>query len=339
MSMLDKQALINAITLRLAEDYDLKISEVKDKLIQLMTQYHVTISDESFCGENLTTEYLWKKFADGKRAIGMNEITLCQYKVAVNSFEKYSGTTLGNAEAEDINRWLKLYSKDVSSVTVKGKYQLLSSVYTYLSERRYIPHNPIAYTETPKAEVIYKKPLSDSELESIKHACENLKDKNESLRDMALIHTFISTGCRVSELAHLKISSVDLDKKTCIVLGKGNKERIVVLSDKAVYRLNLYLSTRKDLNPSAPLFAHLRGKEKELTKDGIELIIKKLRTIADVPNLTCHVFRRFYATELRKRNVPIQMIATSLGHANLNQINRYSLFSTTEMTNTIRNVI
>lgn len=339
MGMIEKQSLVNAITLRFAEDFNLKVKETRAILEELLTQYHVTISDEAFCGANLTTEYLFKKFADGKTAIGMSEKTLIQYRVAVNSLEKFSGKPMAEVEAEDINNWLKDYGKTVSKITLRGKYQLLSSVYNYLHERRYIPHNPIACTDAPKAEVIYKNPLSDSELESIKRACENLENKKESVRDMALLHTFISTGCRVSELAHLTIGDVDLEKKTCIVLGKGKKQRPVVLTDRAVYRLKLYLETRNDTDVDAPLFASIRGVEHSLTKDGVERIIHKLRDLSGVQNLTCHVFRRFYATELRRRNVPLQMIATSLGHANLNQINRYSLYGVGEMTTTIRNAL
>lgn len=336
MSMLEKQALVNAITLRLAEDYSIKMSELQQKLTDIMVNYHITISDEAFCGKNLTTEYLFGKFADGKRAVGMSDKTLKQYKIAVESAEKYTGKILSEMEGEDINNWLKKYSREVSSVTVRAKYQLISSVFTFLSDRRYISFNPMRFTNPPKQTVVYKNPLASNDLEAVKRVCESLPNEKESLRDMALIHTFISTGCRVSEIANLKMKDVNLDSKTCIVLGKGNKERAVVLTDRACYRLKLYLETRKDTSDYAPLFASIKGNEKELSKDGIELIVRKLGRKAGVNKLTCHVFRRFYATELRRRNVPLQMIASSLGHANLNQINRYSLFDTSEMTSTIR---
>lgn len=335
MGMTDKESLLNAITLRMAEDYGLKISEVKCKVGELLKQYHVSISDETFSGECLTTEYLFDKFSRGKEAVGMSKLTLRQYKIAVNGLEKYTGKRLSDIEAEDIMNWLRDYGKTVSKVTLKGKYQLISSVYSYLYNRRYLPSNPIAYTDAPKADVIYKNPLTDTELESIKKACETLPEK-ESLRDMALIHFFISTGCRISEVRSLRLENVNLDTKTCVVMGKGRKERPVVLSDRACYRLKLYLESRTNLEDTAPLFASIRGEEHEMTKDGIEHIIHKIRDLADVPNLTCHVFRRFYATEMRRRNVPLQMIATSLGHANMNQINRYSLYDNREMLSVLR---
>ena len=215
--------------------------------------------------------------------------------------------------------------------TIPGKY--LSSVFNFLFSHQYITYNPILYVDTPKATVIYKQPMSDMDLEKIKAVCERLPEK-ESVRDTAILYTFISTGGRVSELANIRIKDVNFETKTIKVLGKGRKERPVVISDKALYRIKLYLEQRRDLSPEAPLFASLRG-EHAMTKDGIANIVKKLRNAAEV-QITCHSFRRFYATELRKRNVNIQMIANSLGHANLNQINRYSVYNSNEMLNKIR---
>lgn len=335
MSQTEKQSLINSITLLFAEDYSLNVKEVKAKLTEALQQYHVTINDEAFIGSDQSTEYLMKKFADGKLAVGMAEKTINQYKIAVQRLESYSGKTLANIEPEDVQNFLRSYSKKVSTVTVRAKYQLLSSVYSFLFQHRYISYNPIMYVEAPKQTLVYKEPLTDLELEKVKNVCEKLPG-NESVRDMALIYTFVTTGCRVSELCRIKIKDIDFNNQIIKVLGKGKKERPVVLTDKALYRIKLYLNTRKDCSPEAPLFAHVRGAEKPMTKDGIGLIVRKIRNVAGVNKLTCHTFRRFYATELRRRNVNIQMIASSLGHANLNQINRYSLYNASEMLTSIR---
>lgn len=334
--MTEKMSLINSVAIMLAEDYNLNLKETKSKLTEILTNYHITISDEAFSGNNLTTEYLFNKFYAGKTATGMSEKTLQQYKIAIQKLENMTKKQFSDIEAEDITNFLKLYGKSVSMVTVKAKYQLLSSVYNWLFNHKYIPHNPMLFVESPRVTVVYKEPLSDLELEKIKTACEKLPEK-ESLRNMAIIYFFVSTGCRVSELCGIKLQDIDLDKKICTVMGKGRKERPVALTDRACYRIKLYLSTRKDLSPTAPLFAHIRSNEGFMTSSGLEKLIKKLKRLADVNKLTCHTFRRFYATELRRRNVNIQMIASSLGHANLNQINRYSLYNKSEMLDVIRN--
>ena len=335
MGMSDKQALINAITVQLAEEYNLPIKSLKNKIAEIAQSFHVTLSNETSVTTDTSTEFLMSKFAEGKAAAGMSPCTIRQYTIAVEKLEGITGKKLIDIEPEDLSYFMQSYGQNVTSVTLRAKYQLLSSVYNYLFTHRYINYNPIHYVEVPKATVIYKKPMSDMDLERVKTVIERLPEK-EAVRDTAILYTFVSTGCRVSELVNIRIKDVDFDNKVIKVLGKGRKERPVVLNDKAIYRIELYLQGRKNTNPEAPLFAHIRGDESPLTKDGVGCIIKKLRNKAGVQKITCHSFRRYYATELRKRNVNVQMIAGSLGHANLDQINRYSLYNSNEMLNTIR---
>jgi len=276
MGMTEKESLLNSITIKMVEDYGLNLREVKGKVQEILQNYHITISDESFAGENFETSYLMKKFYDGKSAIGMNEKTLIQYKIAVSKLEEYTHKRLADVEPEDIINFLKGYGKTVSGVTLRSKYQYLSSVYSYLFLHRYIKYNPITYVDTPKMQVVYKQPMTDCDLEKIKRACEKLDDK-ESVRDMAILNFFVSTGCRVSELCNIRMCDVNLEKKVCTVNGKGNKQRPVILSDKAIYRLKLYLDTREDKSDYAPLFAHIRGEETKMTRDGIRMVINKLK--------------------------------------------------------------
>lgn len=335
MGMTEKDSLINAITVSIAGDYGIDLKQIKAKVTEIMQDYHVTISDERYAGTDLSTEYLMKKFSNGKSAIGMKQKTIQQYEIAINRLEKFTGKQMSDIDPEDITNFLRDYGKTVTDVTLRAKYQLISSVYNYLFSHKCIPYNPILYVDAPKQTVLYKKPITNLDLEKIKQACESFPEK-ERLRDMAMIYFFTATGVRVSELCNVKMKDLDLEKKVCVVLGKGRKQRPVALDDKTIYRLKLYLETRKDISSEKPLFTHIRGDEKEMTKDGVIVMINKIRKIAGVENLTCHTFRRFYATELRRRNVNIQIIASSLGHANLNQINRYCLFSSTEMLDTIR---
>lgn len=337
MGMTEKQSLINQLTVKLVEDYSLNLKEVKSKIQDILQQYHVTIADEYGDIENYSTSFLLQKFFDGKKSSGMSEESLRQYKIAVQKLEEYTGKELANIESEDINNFLLRYGQKVSSVTLRGKYQLLSSVYNYLFVHRYVLHNPISSVDVPKMTVKYKNPMSDYDLEKMKYICESMQ-KNESIRDMALIYFFVSTGCRVSEVAKVKIKDIDFESKTCVVMGKGRKQRPVVLSDKAIYRIKLYLETR-NYNEDSPLFCNLRVKDRHLSKESIEKIIKKITQKAGIDSVTCHSLRRYYATELRKRNVSVQMIASSLGHANLNQINRYSVYNTNDMLNVIRTSI
>lgn len=169
--------------------------------------------------------------------MGMAEKTIKQYVIAVQLLEKYCEKKFVDIEPEDLIKFFNLYSQKVSSVTVKAKYQLLSSVYNYLFNHKYIGYNPIVYVDSPKAVVVFKTPLTDFDLERIKKTCELLPEK-ESLRDMALIHFFISTGCRVSEISGVKISDIDFQNKNCKVLGKGKKSGLLLFQRLPYIELN-----------------------------------------------------------------------------------------------------
>ena len=122
---------------------------------------------------------------------------------------------------------------------IKRKY--LSSVFSYLYKHKKIADNPMSIVEPVKYKKCIKVPLKDEEIEL-------LKINTTNSRDLAIIHFFLDTGVRVSELCGINLEDVDFKNYTCKVLGKGNKERTVAFSGKTAMRLNEYLKQRKDIN-------------------------------------------------------------------------------------------
>ena len=99
------------------------------------------------------------------------------------------------------------------------------------------------------------------------------------------------------------------------MVGKGNKERKFYLTDICVEYLRQYLQSRTDND--AALFASVRAPHRRLSKEGIETAVKRLGKKAGIENVHPHRFRRTLATDLVKKNVPIQDVAAILGHADL----------------------
>lgn len=126
----------------------------------------------------------------------------------------------------------------------------------------------------------------------------------------------------MSEVSKLDISDIDFERMECVVLGKGNKERKVYLTEVAAMHLQEYLASRKDA--SEALFV---GKGKRLKKSGIEAIIKKLGKTAGVGNAHPHRYRRTLATNLLDRGMNIQDVAAILGHADLKTTQVYCYIS------------
>lgn len=149
-------------------------------------------------------------------------------------------------------------------------------------------------------------------------------------RDEALFSVLYSTGCRVSEIATLKIQNCDSQWKSATVTGKGNKERKVFFSSSARESLNTYLLERtaliKRLENSADaqaLFLSKRGNA--LSVRGIQYIIS---TYSDHPihdlHLTPHALRHSFATTLVSRGADVRIIQEMLGHASISTTQRYT---------------
>ena len=204
----------------------------------------------------------------------------------------------------------------VSNRTLDGMRRCYSSFFSWLSAEGLIGRNPCAAIKQIKYRKEVKKPYSAAEMEKLRMACENK-------RDLALLDFLYCTGCRVSEVARLDIGDIDFENLECKVLGKGNKERTVYLSEVAAMNLGNYLSSRKDGNEA--LFTG-KGTER-LGKNGIEVLLKKIGKKAGVVNVHPHRYRRTLATNLLDRGMNIQDVAVILGHADLKTTQIYCYIS------------
>jgi len=144
------------------------------------------------------------------------------------------------------------------------------------------------------------------------------KDKLKTLRDKAILELFFSTGLRLSELCSLN-RDLDLSKDEFSIRGKGDKVRVVFLSDSAKDSIREYLKSRKDLDE--PLFVqHSRNgaKDNRLTPRSIERIVKYYAIAAGISKkVTPHVIRHSFATDLLSNGADIRSVQMMLGHSNI----------------------
>ena len=141
----------------------------------------------------------------------------------------------------------------------------------------------------------------------------------QALRDKAFLELFFSTGLRVSELAHLNRDSLDLTRDEFTVRGKGEKVRLVFLSDDARTALKAYLHKRGDVEEA--LFVSMVKKgdaPTRLTTRSIERIVKQYAVKAGITGkVTPHVIRHSFATDLLQNGADIRSVQMLLGHANV----------------------
>lgn len=143
-------------------------------------------------------------------------------------------------------------------------------------------------------------------------------DRLKILRDKAILELFFSTGLRLSELCSLN-RDLDLSKDEFSIRGKGEKVRVVFLSDSAKDAIKEYLKNRKDMDE--PLFVQYSrnsGKGNRLTPRSIERIVRQYAIIAGISKkVTPHVIRHSFATDLLSNGADIRSVQMMLGHANI----------------------
>lgn len=137
------------------------------------------------------------------------------------------------------------------------------------------------------------------------------------LRDKAILELLFSTGLRVSELCSLN-SDIDLKKDEMSIRGKGEKVRVVFLSQEAKDAINDYLKTRKDMNDALFVGLSKNKENKRLTPRSVERIIKHHAIKSGITKkVTPHIIRHSFATDLLQNGADLRSVQMMLGHSNI----------------------
>lgn len=301
-----RQELLRAVMRVLGEEasnrLDMTFSVILHKYNVENKQTEVAIYDDS----NMR---IVKNYIAALRLEGKSEKTIDQYYRIVCNFLKAIGKHIKKILTGDIRYYLARYLTDrkVQKSTLDNQRRGLSAFFGWLATEGYIDKNPMLRVKRIKVDYKIKKAFSDMEVEQLREAANTAKEK-------ALIEFLLSTGCRVTEVSRLHVQDIDFSKKECVVYGKGNKERKVYLTDKCLFYLNLYLTTRNE--ESTSLFTNRN--HYGMTKGNIETLLRKIGKRAGVDKVHPHRFRRTFATNAINKGMPVQYVQKILGHKSLN---------------------
>ena len=253
-------------------------------------------------------DYL-QEFLDVKALEGCSKATIENYKFNLNKFLLGVGKDPTEIATQDIRKYLADYKRErgVSNTTLDNMRRVFQSFFTWMHREGYILKDPCAAVNKIRADKIIKNPYSDEEMELMREAAKNLREK-------AIIEVLYSTGMRIGELEKLNKDDIDFVNGKAIVFGKGAKEREVYFNVKAQLALKKYLENRNDTNEA--LFVGLQSPYNRLKVSTYEKI---LRELGDRCGVHCHPhrFRRTCATILLNKGMPIQEVSKVLGHAKL----------------------
>ena len=297
------------------------IDLVHDVLVIQLNNYELTERCTEVAVRDDSAEGMLNKYLATKRVEGTEESTLKRYREQALHLLRYIGKPLDKITTDDIRFYLsvKRQRDKVQNVTLDGMRRCYSSFFGWLVAEGIIDRNPCATLAQIKSPKTIKKPYSAVEMEKIRQVCSSTRNLS---RNLALVDFLYRTGCRVSEVVHLDISDIDFDKRECIVLGKGSKERKVYLTEVAAMHLREYLNGRTDTCEA--LFV---GRGRRLGKNGMESAIRTLGKRAGGSKAHPHRYRRTLATNLADRGMTLQDVAAILGHADLKTTQVYCYVS------------
>ncbi|TAJ96538.1 MAG: tyrosine recombinase XerC [Candidatus Manganitrophaceae bacterium] len=242
-----------------------------------------------------------------------------------------------------------LQKRGAKKSTVARKLAVLRSFFQYLVREGRLPLNPAKRVVRPKLEKRLPRFLTVDQAQALMTTPTG--EGWMVRRDQAILETFYSTGIRISELVGLNPSDIDFDSGMVKVFGKGRKERIVPIGQKAIDAIRSYLGARPALQSedlaspvrargvgasehpakqertgphieTTALFCNARGGR--LTVRSVDRIVKKYVLRIDQPNMVPHSLRHTFATHLLEGGADLRSVQEMLGHASLSTTQRYT---------------
>lgn len=201
----------------------------------------------------------------------------------------------------------------------------IRSFYHYLILENYLDADPTELLESPQTGFQLPEVLTLEEIDNLIE-CIDLSTR-EGQRNRAILETLYSCGLRVSELCNLKLSDLYLEEGFIKVEGKGNKQRLVPISSRAIREIQLYFLDRNmiEIKPDFEDFVFVTKRGKNISRIMVFHIIKKLSdTIGMKKNISPHTFRHSFATHLLERGANLRAIQCMLGHESIGTTEIYT---------------
>lgn len=218
-----------------------------------------------------------------------------------------------------------LMQQGVARTSIANKISAIRSFYRYLQREEVIKENPLEKITSPKLDRRLPIVLSPDEVVRLLEAPSSMTPVGQ--RDRAILELLYASGLRVSEIVSLNLTQVDVSEKEIRVIGKGNKERVVLMGEPAVKALVVYLN-----NGRRQLLAGKTSIAVFINRYGTRLIERRVQKILDryakVANITRkvhpHILRHTFATHMLDGGADLRVVQELLGHASLSTTQIYT---------------
>lgn len=265
--------------------------------------------------------------------------TIKSYSRDLNEYIVFLGTskleTLDAVTRQTILIYLQLMNEQGKSArTVSRHISSIRSFHQFLLREKVTTNDPTVHLELPKIEQKLPRVLSMEEVDRLIASPD--QSKPQGIRDNALLEILYGTGMRVSELIDLDLDDIHLSMGFVRIFGKGSKERIVPLGNKAIESCTRYVNEvrpkfiGKNQGIHDALFVNMRGGR--LTRQGCWKILKGHATAGNFQRkLTPHILRHSFATHLIENGADLRAVQEMLGHADISTTQIYTHVSRTRL--------
>jgi len=257
--------------------------------------------------------------------------TSVNYRIDFKRFTQF----LGKKRLEDVDHiFIRQFLADLkyqnlSRASIARILSALRSFFKFLVREKLVDTNPLAGIATPKKEK--KLPIFMQESEVLK-LIEAPAGDILGLRDKAILETLYSTGMRVSELVNMDINNCDLVGGVVKVFGKGKKERLAPIGNKASKAINDYIRASKLIRSSDKKAIFLNKNGNRMTDRSVRRVVDRYVKKTSLHNdISPHTFRHSFATHLLNRGADLRSVQELLGHASLSTTQIYTHVSTERM--------
>lgn len=280
--------------------------ECAREIIKIMREYDVQTA-QVYDRSNLPRRV--EAFLAAKRIDGCRPKTIKGYRERLKMFMTQCSKPVQAITTDDLREYLAYLvdERHLMDNSVQAHINTLRSFFSWLVDEDNIRKSPMRKIKSLKIDKLRSRhPLTAEQLELVRDGCRGYKEK-------ALVEFLVSSGCRVSEVAGLRVDDIDWRDRKCKVIGKGNKERTVYFSVRAKLMLQLYIAERRG---GEALFASSRAPYESLTDRGIEKMISKLgKRIGMERPLYPHLMRHTFASHALNCGMELTIIQHLLGHS------------------------
>ncbi len=261
-----------------------------------------------------------------------SENTIISYKEELKKYRNYieqKKIDYLKITKEEIRDYLKyLDSIKYKNRSIAKNLSTLRSFYRFLVGEKKLEKNIFASIRNPKLEKKLPNFVSEIDMDTILNfpSIESYKETIYTSRDLLIIEMLYDTGCRVSELANIKIKNMDLKEQKIQILGKGGKERIVFYGEYTKDTLQEYLEDRNiilDGKTSEYLFV-TKNSQKITSRRIAQILEDIIELVAIKNNVTPHTIRHTFATHLLNNGADLRSVQELLGHSSLSTTQIYT---------------